>query len=81
MDELSHFLTLVATLTGAVFLVAWLIRGLWGRVKRRTVRAGAFFWALQSLGQVDVPPPTPQEQIEQENREKKNRGATDSSRS
>jgi len=80
MDKLSYFLVLTITITAGVCLLVWLTSKVIGKAKYRSVRAAGFFWTMQFLGLQDTPPPTPQEQTEQENREKKNRGAGDDSK-
>jgi hypothetical protein len=77
VSKIVQFLVVVVSGTAAAFFAGWAIRGLWRNTKKRSMRAGGFFWAIQFLGIGEVPPPTPQEQSEQENREKKNRGAAD----
>ncbi|MBC7984375.1 MAG: hypothetical protein H7Y02_11030 [Candidatus Obscuribacterales bacterium] len=75
MTKLVEFLLIVVLGTALLCMAVGLVRVAMRWVRNRPPGAGAFAWALMHARAGDVPPPTPQEQAEQENSEKKNREA------
>jgi len=67
---------MVAGGTAAVVVLSLLIRFSL-RAKNRKPGTGSLAWALLFMQVGEIPPPTPQEETEQENSQRKNRGAGD----
>jgi len=65
----------IAAVVAALLVVLWCVGRSKPRVKRRA-NVGGFGWALLFLSSGRMPPPPPESQIEQEDREKKNRDSS-----